>query len=196
MPNTWFTSDHHWGHANIIRFCERPWWKNQLHPAEPDVDAMNEALITLWNETVSPGDEVYYLGDFAMGKIKETLPIIGILHGNVHLQPGNHDRCWKGHSLKKQKGWEEKYLAAGFVTILPGQSTFGPFDTCHFPHAGGSHAEDRFSGNRPDRTGRPLIHGHVHDSWKVNGTQINVSCDVWDYKPVNYDELLALKEAM
>ena len=32
----YFTADTHFGHANIVRMCERPY---------PDVDTMNEAMI-------------------------------------------------------------------------------------------------------------------------------------------------------
>ncbi len=52
----WFTADHHFGHANIIDFCQRPF---------ADVDAMDEALVARWNEVVGDEDEVWYLGDFA-----------------------------------------------------------------------------------------------------------------------------------
>ena len=39
----WATSDHHWGHRNILRYCAatRPF---------PDVDEMNAQLIARWNE--------------------------------------------------------------------------------------------------------------------------------------------------
>ncbi|WP_258934193.1 hypothetical protein [Nesterenkonia pannonica] len=50
---TFFTSDHHFGHANIIRYCDRPF---------ADVAEMDEAMIDRWNETVSPDDEVWVLG--------------------------------------------------------------------------------------------------------------------------------------
>ena len=51
MARFW-TSDLHLGHANIIRYCRRPF---------ADVDAMNEALIERWNDTVADGDEVWVL---------------------------------------------------------------------------------------------------------------------------------------
>lgn len=43
-----------------------------------------------------------------------------------------------------------------------------------------------------------LLHGHVHDQWQVNGRQINVGVDVWDYRPVEVGrlaELIAAEEA-
>lgn len=42
-----FTSDTHFNHANIIRYCQRPF----KDPAE-----MNETLITNWNQTVGNED--------------------------------------------------------------------------------------------------------------------------------------------
>ena len=50
----YFISDTHFGHANIVKMCERPY---------PDVEAMNEALITAWNERVHGDDTVYIIGD-------------------------------------------------------------------------------------------------------------------------------------
>ena len=52
-----FTSDHHFGHYNIINYCNPPF---------TSVQQMDEPMILKWNETVMPEDEVYYLGDFAM----------------------------------------------------------------------------------------------------------------------------------
>lgn len=58
---------------------------------------MNSALIRNWNDTVSEGDTVWIVGDFALGKIAETLPLAGDLRGHKILVGGNHDRCWHGH---------------------------------------------------------------------------------------------------
>ena len=44
-----FTSDTHFNHANIIRFCNRPF---------KDVSHMNEAIISNWNRVV--GQEILY----------------------------------------------------------------------------------------------------------------------------------------
>ena len=53
-----FTSDTHWGHANIIRFCSRPF---------VSVEEMNDILIQNWNNVVPKDGIVFHLGDFAFG---------------------------------------------------------------------------------------------------------------------------------
>lgn len=80
--NIFFTSDTHFSHENIIRFCNRP-FKN--------VDHMNEELIRRWNEKVGPDDIVYHLGDFAWGGSDVWNKILQRLNGHIHLIMGNHD---------------------------------------------------------------------------------------------------------
>jgi calcineurin-like phosphoesterase family protein len=169
MARYW-TSDLHLGHANIIRYCRRPF---------ADVETMNEALIERWNDTVTEADEVWVLGDFALGTIAHTLPLARRLRGRKVLLAGNHDRCWAEgwHSTKK---WVERYRDAGFAEILQGtvEVQLGTHEAvaCHLPYSGDSHDHDRFV--------------HVHDTWKINGRQINVGTDVWDYRPVSDETIL------
>lgn len=87
MANIFVTSDHHFGHANILNFVTnttgermRPW---------TDVDEMNEALIDAWNRVVRPQDKVYHLGDVAMHR--KFIPLIGRCNGHKRLVRGNHD---------------------------------------------------------------------------------------------------------
>src|SRR3954469_18473977 len=158
MARYW-TSDLHLGHANIIRYCRRPF---------ADVEQMNEALIERWNETVSEADEVWVLGDFALGTIGDTLPMAGRLRGRKLLIAGNHDRCWAAGRHPTQK-WVDRYRAAGFDEILQGavdvQLGGAPAIACHLPYRGDSHDHDRFIAERPIDDGRLLLHGHVHDTW-------------------------------
>ena len=53
--NLWFTSDTHFGHENIIKYCKRP-FKSLEH--------MNMEIIRRWNERVQPDDMVIFAGDF------------------------------------------------------------------------------------------------------------------------------------
>lgn len=82
MNNVWFTSDHHFGHLNILTYQpdERPF---------SSVEEMNEAMILRWNEVVKPQDTVYHVGDFCFGRA--NIAIAGRLNGRKNLIMGNHD---------------------------------------------------------------------------------------------------------
>lgn len=84
-----FTSDHHFGHSNIIKYCNRP-FKN--------VDDMNESMIKNWNEVVKSGDTVYYVGDFCFDP--NPAKFLYRLNGKKILIKGNHDG-----KPKKEHGW-------------------------------------------------------------------------------------------
>ena len=77
-----FTSDTHFYHGNIIRFCNRPF---------KDVETMNETIISNWNNTVGQDDIVFHLGDFCLGGSAEWTRILNRLNGRIYLIMGNHD---------------------------------------------------------------------------------------------------------
>ena len=186
---TWFTADLHLGHANIIRYCNRPW---------PDVDAMNAGLVERWNDTVGDDDTVWVLGDLAMGPIDASLALVGSLRGRKLLLAGNHDRCWAGHG-DRALAWVDRYVAAGFAEIHQGAIglTVDGCDVlaCHFPYRGDSHDDERFVPERPVDQGEWLLHGHIHERWRQDGRMLNVGVDVWDYRPVSEHQLAALIRA-
>ena len=189
MTTTWFTADLHLGHTNIIRYCARPFG---------DVEAMNRAIVERWNETVDSADDVWVLGDFAMGRIDETLSLASALHGRKVLLAGNHDRCWAEHG-RRAEGWEDRYLAAGFAEIRQGHVTIDVAGldalACHFPYRGDSHDHDRYVEQRPVDHGAWLLHGHVHERWLQCGRMINVGVDAWDYRPVSETTLRGIMAA-
>lgn len=80
--NTFFTSDTHFGHANIIKLCNRPF---------KDVEEMNEKLIENWNKVVSEDGTVFHLGDFAFGGSGLWNSVIPRLNGQIYLIIGNHE---------------------------------------------------------------------------------------------------------
>ena len=77
----WFTSDLHFGHQNIIKFCNRPW---------KTVEEMNEGLIANWNSVVKDDDIVFDLGDFAFAPNSKWKEILSRLNGIHYLILGNH----------------------------------------------------------------------------------------------------------
>ena len=77
-----FTADTHFNHANIIKFCNRPF---------KSVEQMNETLITNWNSVISEDDIVFHLGDFCLGGAAEWTKLLDRLNGKIYLILGNHD---------------------------------------------------------------------------------------------------------
>lgn len=183
---TWFSSDQHFGHNNIIGFCGRPF---------AGVEEMNAELIRRWNAVVKPADTVYVLGDFALGRIEETLAIVSQLAGRKILVVGNHDRCWKGHGARHLP-MIGRYIEAGFKEIHQGiinlEIEGTPVQACHFPYSDDKHTKDPYKGHRPVDMGGWLLHGHVHEKWRQVGRMINVGVDVWDFTPVSEAQLADL----
>jgi calcineurin-like phosphoesterase family protein len=78
-------SDLHFGHANIIRYCSRPFFF-------PDVGEMDHVLIKNWNYTISPANHVYYLGDLRYGSDEVSAGYYrNKLRGRINFVQGNHD---------------------------------------------------------------------------------------------------------
>lgn len=183
-----FSSDQHFDHFNIIGYSGRPY---------DTVEEMNEALVDNWNAHVSVDDETWILGDLCMGRLEHSMQFIARLNGRKILLPGNHDKCWFGH--KKFQPWVAKYIDAGIDEVIS-QNTVTlqlggqPVLACHFPYFGDHYAE-RYHQHRPVDRGMSLLHGHIHEKWKVHGHQVNVGVDVWDYRPVSEEELLPLLRA-
>lgn len=90
----YYTSDHHFGHTNIIKYCNRPY---------QTVEEMDEDLLNKWNEVVKPNDIVWHLGDVYF---KNHEPINKVI-GKITLILGNHDYKHKG--FLAINGWKVKY---------------------------------------------------------------------------------------
>lgn len=171
--HTFFTSDTHFGHANIIRFCNRP-FKN--------VEEMDEVLIENWNQVVSDDDTVFHLGDFAFGGSNVWKSIIPRLNGHINLIIGNHDR----------KNLRQGYMSS-FGMVVPQlqiEIEGNPIYLNHYPFLcyGGSYR------------GVWQLFGHVHSGPNAEGldisrlktlfpTQYDVGVDNNDYAPISYKEV-------
>jgi len=186
-----FTSDTHFGHERIIELSNRPF---------RDVAHMNEEIIERWNSVVGPLDEVFHLGDVALGPWVEWHNILTRLNGFKTLVVGNHDRVFKGMSQKQQDRFAENYatwfdVVVDEVTNLPvgGHMT----NLSHFPYSGDSHGAERYREFRLKDEGRTLIHGHTHEDKVVSrsdaGTlQIHVGQDAWGFFPVSEDVVASI----
>jgi len=189
---TFYTSDLHLGHKNIIEYSGRPY---------ASVEEMDSALAQNWLDTVAAHDTVIVLGDVHLGKWERAAEIMRALPGRKILLPGNHDECWFGH--KRHARWVQKYREeAGFDVILNMTHSYGILPgvrgtvrMAHFPWRSVDSTDDRYEEHRPVDDGKSwLLHGHVHEKWKIRpiARMINVGVDVWDYKPVSESVLAKL----
>lgn len=81
--STFFISDIHFGHQNIVKYDHRPF--NSL-------EEMDETIIFNWNAKVKPEDTVYILGDVSWYNAAKTAEILKRLNGHKVLIKGNHDK--------------------------------------------------------------------------------------------------------
>lgn len=193
---TWFTSDWHFGHVNIIKYQPNRLQEFDLEGADDPVMKMNEMMVVQWNSQVAPDDHVWFLGDFGMGKIEHSLSYVARLNGQIHLVLGNHDRphpvC--SRPVEKREAWADRYIEAGFASLqLTGSWEFDGIPTIlnHFPYSGDHSDEERYLDWRPDDNGLVLVHGHVHGLWQINGRQVNVGMDAWGGRLLSEEEVSA-----
>lgn len=167
---TFFYSDPHFGHEAIIRYCSRPF---------KDVAEMDRALISNWNETVGPADEVWLLGDVFFCQAKEAHRILDQLNGSIHLVLGNHDKVIK----------HDNTLIKRFASVTDGIKEIDRhvdgekvrLVLCHYPI---------LSWNKAYR-GSLQLHGHSHGAIPHDPRyrRHDVGVDVWNYHPVSLDEV-------
>jgi len=165
VTNIWFVSDTHFGHANIIRYCERPF---------KDVHEMDEVLIKNWNERVKPGDLVYHLGDFALSAPAEVPNYVRRLNGTIQLIHGNHDRFLK---QKRNDNYGFNWIGPYKEIKIDGQLIV----LCHYP----------FLTWRSSHRGSWALHGHCHGNLKrdMAARRLDIGVDCWNYKPISLEEV-------
>ena len=169
----YFTADTHFNHANIIKFCDRPF---------NDVEQMNETLINNWNGIVSKDDTVFHLGDFCLGGAAEWTKLLDRLNGKIYLILGNHDL---------------KNIRQGFIQLFEHVSMqmFITVDKqkmylSHYPFL-------CFEGGYKEVW---QLFGHVHTRKNNTGidaerlqylypTQYDVGVDNNDFTPVSYEQV-------
>jgi calcineurin-like phosphoesterase family protein len=161
----WFASDHHLGHANIIKFCNRPF---------ATTDEMDECLIKNHNELVHPDDDVYFNGDFAFPSYsgEKLLKTINRFHGNKHLILGNHDHPtdWHWRGFKWIKDYYELKIDKRRAIVLFHYA----MRVWNKSHHGSIH-----------------LYGHSHGTLPDDATvrSFDVGVDCWDYKPLSLKQV-------
>jgi len=179
-PSVWFTSDHHFGHNNIIKFCKRPF--DSTHE-------MNKVLTDNWNSKIKKGDSVYHLGDLTLGD--DGMKYLSKLNGTIILvcPTWHHDRSWI-KNFKKQTSplsatdepivLVDALLMVKISTIkIAGRSL--KITLCHYPMAEWE----------ASHYGMWHLHGHSHGNHQgLPGRFIlDIGVDNHDYYPVSIEEI-------
>lgn len=172
MSKQFFTSDHHFGHKNIIKFSDRPF---------KDVNEMDEVLIQRWNEKVSPEDEVYHLGDVGLNSSGKLREILERLNGKIYLINGNHEKSAQAcHSrFEWIKDYHElvvkdKEFERGEQLIVLFHYSMREWNASHW--------------------GTYHLYGHSHGSLAddPNSLSFDIGVDCHNFYPLSYEEVKAI----
>lgn len=166
-----FTADTHFQHAGkpqpdgslggIIKYARRPF---------ASVEEMDEALIRNWNAVVGQDDDVWHLGDFAMGNQDRVPALRARLNGRVHLIWGNHDK-------------RETIIRSGcFDSVQDVARIWIGRDFIYMSHYGHRVWEGSHKGSYQ-------FYGHSHGDLPPINRSCDVGVDCWDYQPVTFEQI-------
>jgi calcineurin-like phosphoesterase family protein len=172
-----FTSDTHFFHKNIIKYCDRPF---------TSVEEMNEQIVENWNSVVPKDGVVFHLGDVSLTASPKALKsLLDRLNGTKYLIIGNHEN----DALSKQdirETWAGIYDVAE-IFIPDDEITYGEqhIVMCHYPMIvwNGSHR------------GSWQLFGHVHGGLSNKGvikhpvTAMDAGVDSHNYYPISYQQV-------
>ena len=166
------TADQHFGHANIIRLCDRKTGITVGSRQFEGVHEMNQALTQAYNSVVGVDDLCYLLGDFCFkNKSGDARTYAATLNGQKVFIEGNHD---KGNKLPTR---------IRSLTLDHGGVSIG---MAHRPEHYNENVDVNLCGH---------VHGAWTHTWKGENYEhliINVGVDVNNYRPMSLDQAVAL----
>ena len=167
----YFTSDTHFLHENICKYCNRPF---------SSLKEMEEHLVDSWNSRVNGGDIIYHLGDFSLsyGKksTKDIDKILSRLNGQKFLIIGNHDRkeVYDNARWTKTFYYHEIKACVGEKInrkIVLSHYSFRTWNQMHY--------------------GSYMLFGHSHNTLTdIEGRSMDVGVDACNYAPISLCEVV------
>lgn len=168
MTNIWFTSDTHFGHANIVGLANRPF---------RCVEEMDEFLIAKWNALVRDEDVVYHLGDFSYKSSHHLGHYFARLNGSIRLILGNHDKLPQilsainnpENSIESVEQYKDLEIRGQRLILF------------HYPiHSWNGRWKNVWH-----------LHGHSHGQtpFKEDMYRLDVGVDVHDYAPISFERV-------
>ena len=169
MRDTWFTSDFHFGHFNIIWYCNRPFSSTQ---------EMDDSIADGVNACVKPNDVLYFLGDFCLGSAERVVAYRKRLAcRTIHFIEGNHDKVTRKLQSVFASWSSMSEIHVGKQGIV----------LCHYamrvwPHHG---------------RGAWQFYGHSHGNLPDEplALSMDVGVDTHDFRLWHFDEVQAVMQA-
>ena len=166
MTKYYFTADLHLGHYRIIKLSNRPFTNIHEH---------DNTIISNINNIVDNDDYLYILGDIGFHKdLYKLEELFKSLNGRKVIIIGNHDNISHFIQLKRmgiiEDVRESKTLVIGKDRLF----------LSHYPYRewpGYYH-------------GAKHLFAHCHGNLEPLPNTWDVGVDVWNYKPVEYNELM------
>ncbi len=173
----YFTSDHHFGHENIIKHCKRPF---------SSVTEMDDHMVEAWNSVVGKRDTVYHLGDISHKRCDPEYAedLVCRLNGSICLIIGNHEvdhdpdldsRCDLEERMLIPACWFSEVVEGYYYIREEGQLiTMSHYaqETWHDMSKGTWH-----------------LHGHSHGKLKKKPRRLDVGVDSHNFKPWSLTEI-------
>jgi len=158
--NIWFISDTHFGHKNVIEYCDRPY---------EGLDHMLDDIRIKYNNKVGENDVCIWLGDVAFMGTEKTNEILQTFNGTKILVIGNHD-------MVKKKPKKMDFLQQHLIFEIDHKST--PLILTHYPMDNCPEPYFNVHGH---------VHNSASDD---NLKQINVCVENTGYEPIHIDTIL------
>lgn len=160
----WVTADHHFGHRNIIKYCNRPF---------SSVEEMNHIMVEMWNAQIKDDHLVVHLGDVTLGNAGHVGHILDKLRGKKILTRGNHDQ----ESICQHPSW------LGVRDALKFNYNGRAVHMRHYP----------FKPEEMQDKTAVYLHGHCHGNMGIyHDRQMDVGVDCWNFSPLSLDYAIYL----
>lgn len=159
---TYFSSDFHLDHKNIIKYDNRPF---------ADIHEMNDTILDNHNLIVKSNDDFYFLGDFCFSNRTEFF--LSKLNGNLFFIKGNHDHRDTIKLYEKYGTYlgEQKKIKVNGQEIILNHYSMRVWDKAHH--------------------GTWHLYGHSHGSLpdNPNSLSFDVGCMLYNYKPLEFSQI-------
>ena len=169
----WLTSDLHFWHKNICKYCNRPF---------ETVEQMNEEIINRYNSVISEDDTVFILGDLGFCGIEKLRVVISQLKGHIIVIQGNHDPDKTIKTLLEEGLIEECHKLLHVIVEGDKECPDQELTLCHFPMIDWYNKEK----------GAWMIHGHQHQLPETPSCSVkhwDVGLDKNNMQPINFEQL-------